>query len=174
MVCLDTLTLPAGKSARAHQEFLWIQLALQGNAKAHEQLLQRYRRSLQHLVLKMVRNPDDAQDLTIEIFARAFRHLAHYKPDYAFSTWLFRIATNCCIDFIGRKRLQLEPLHGPRVSGQKKGLWEAADQNPDPQALLIRQQRIELVQQVVNYLPSTYASLVRLRYFDELRYGRSA
>ena len=62
-----------------------------------------YKKPVYHVVLKMVRNPDDAEDLTIEAFAKAFRNLHKFNPEYAFSTWLFRIATNNCIDFIRKK-----------------------------------------------------------------------
>ncbi len=55
------------------------------------------------MILKMVRNVDDAEDLTIEAFAKAFKNLARFKKDYTFSTWLFRIATNNAIDFIRKK-----------------------------------------------------------------------
>ena len=57
------------------------------------------------MLLKMVSNRDDADDLTIEAFAKAFRNLAKFNPEYTFSTWLFRIATNNCIDFLRKKKL---------------------------------------------------------------------
>jgi len=169
-----SFTSPAEKPTRAQQECLWVQDALEGNAKAYEQLLLRYRQSLYHLVLKMVRNPDDAQDLTIQVFTRAFRYLSYFKPDYAFSTWLFRIATNCSISFIQRKKLQTVPLNGLPTPGKGASLTDLPDYSLDPQQMLIRQQRIDLVQQVVNQLPSHYAHLVRLHYFEEMRYEEIA
>ena len=57
------------------------------------------------MMKKMISNNDDAEDLTIEAFGKAFKRLAQYSPDYAFSTWLFKIASNNCIDFLRKKRL---------------------------------------------------------------------
>ena len=75
-----------------------------GDQKAYAELMQRYKDSIYFMLLKMVNNRDDADDLTIEAFGKAFKNLHQYTPDYAFSTWLFKIATNNCIDFIRRKR----------------------------------------------------------------------
>ena len=63
-----------------------IQAALDSSAKAHETLLRCYRKSVYHIALRMVRNPDDADDLTMEAFAKAFGHLSRYRPQFAFST----------------------------------------------------------------------------------------
>lgn len=72
--------------------------------KAYAVLLAKYKDSIFYMMLKMVKNQDDADDLTIEAFGKAFNRLHQYTPDYAFSTWLFKIATNNCIDFIRKKK----------------------------------------------------------------------
>ena len=66
--------------------------------------MDRYRDSIYFMLLKMVNNKDDAEDLTIEAFGKAFKKLHQYTPNYAFSTWLFKIASNNCIDFIRKKK----------------------------------------------------------------------
>ena len=66
-----------------------------------------YRESIYFMMLKMVRKKDDADDLTIEAFGKAFNRLHQYSPSYAFSTWLFKIASNNCIDFIRKKRIKV-------------------------------------------------------------------
>ena len=75
-----------------------------GDQKAYAELMSRYKDSIYYMLLKMVNNRDDAEDLTIEAFGKAFKNIKQYTPDYAFSTWLFKIATNNCIDFIRKKR----------------------------------------------------------------------
>ncbi|HMY14670.1 MAG TPA: sigma-70 family RNA polymerase sigma factor, partial [Bacteroidia bacterium] len=74
-----------------------------GNQKAYAELMSRYKDSIYFMLLKMVNNRDDADDLTIEAFGKAFKNIHQYTPDYAFSTWLFKIATNNCIDYIRKK-----------------------------------------------------------------------
>ena len=92
-------------SDKAIEDFRLIDMAVSGDDKAYARLLQRYKRPVYHMILKMVRNVDDAEDLTIESFAKAFRSLHRFKKDFTFSTWLFRIATNNTIDFIRKKKL---------------------------------------------------------------------
>src|SRR5205823_10316037 len=91
-------------SEKAQVDFKLVGQAIGGDQKAYAELLNRYKDSIYFMLLKMVNNRDDADDLTIEAFGKAFKSLHQYTPDYAFSTWLFKIATNNCIDFIRRKR----------------------------------------------------------------------
>lgn len=91
-------------SEKAQVDFKLVQQAVKGDQKAYAELMSRYKDSIYFMLLKMVNNRDDAEDLTIEAFGKAFKNLHQYTPDFAFSTWLFKIATNNCIDFIRRKR----------------------------------------------------------------------
>ncbi|MCB0277038.1 MAG: sigma-70 family RNA polymerase sigma factor, partial [Calditrichaeota bacterium] len=70
--------------------------AREGKDKAFEQLLNKYRNLVYHVMIKMVRNPQEAEDLTQEAFIKAFKALTSFNEDYAFSTWLMKIATNNC------------------------------------------------------------------------------
>ena len=164
-----------GFSPKAQRDLVLIQAALDGSAKAYEALLHCYRKSVYHIMLSMVRDPDDADDLTMETFAKAFGHLSRYRPQFAFSTWLFRIATNGCIDFVRRKKLKTQSLNAAvRLGDGESILVDVCDHAPNPQEAFIRQQRIEVVQRVVTRLPAQYARLVRLRYFEELSYAEVA
>ena len=164
-----------GFSLKAQRDLVLIQAALDGSAKAYDELLRCYRKSVYHVALRMVRNPDDADDLTMEAFAKAFGHLSRYRPQFAFSTWLFRIATNACIDFVRRKKLHTQPLNVAVALGDGESfLLDVCDHAPNPQEAFIRQQRMEVVQQAVTRLPAKYARLVRLRYFEELSYAEVA
>src|SRR6476661_249116 len=98
-------------SANAKNDFNLVARAKDGDQKAYAELMQRYKDSIYFMALKMVNNKDDAMDLTVETFGKAFENLEKYKPDFAFSTWLFRIATNNCIDFIRKKRLNVVSLN---------------------------------------------------------------
>src|SRR6476469_9402527 len=94
-------------SDKALYDYKLVCLAIENaDQQAYAELMSRYKDSIYFMLLKMVNNRDDAEDLTIEAFGKAFKNLHQYTPDYAFSTWLFKIATNNCIDFIRRKRKQ--------------------------------------------------------------------
>ena len=99
-------------SEKALEDFKLIDAAtLANDEQAYGELMKRYKKPVYHMVLKMVRNVDDAEDLTIEAFAKAFKNLHRFKKDYTFSTWLFRIATNNAIDFIRKKKLETFSLN---------------------------------------------------------------
>lgn len=163
-------------SAKALEDFRLIDLALnQNDEQAYGDLMKRYRMAVYHMILKMVRNVDDAEDLTIEAFAKAFKNLHKFKQDYTFSTWLFRIATNNAIDFIRKKRLKTMSLNTTfKNDGGEDVNIDVEDDNLNPQQEAIKSQKIELVRTFVTKLPPKYQRLVRLRYFDELSYEEIA
>ena len=146
-----------------------------GDEQAFAQLMERYKRPVYHMILKMVRNVDDAEDLTIEAFAKAFKNLHRFKKDYTFSTWLFRIATNNAIDFIRKKKLETMSLDTSFQDDNGDAVTiDVEDHNLNPQERAIKTQKIELIQLFVTKLPPKYQRLVRLRYFEELSYEEIA
>ena len=163
-------------SEKALQDFQLIDQAVnQNDEQAYALLMERYRKPVYHMILKMVRNVDDAEDLTIEAFAKAFRNLHKFKKDYTFSTWLFRIATNNSIDFIRKKKLETLSLNTAyQDEGGADVTLEVRDKSLDPQELAIKSQKIQLIQLFVTKLPAKYQRLVRLRYFSELSYEEIA
>ncbi len=162
-------------SSKALEDFRLIDMAVDGDEKAYAKLLQRYRRPVYHVILKMVRNVDDAEDLTIESFAKAFRSLSRFKKDFTFSTWLFRIATNNTIDFIRKKKLNTLSIENTYTDDNGDSVSiDVEDKNLNPQEEAIKAQKEEIIQVFVNMLPSKYQKLVRLRYFSELSYEEIA
>ena len=163
-------------SQKALQDFKLIdQATIEGDESAFAMLMERYKKPVYHMVLKMVRNVDDAEDLTIEAFAKAFKNLHRFKKDYTFSTWLFRIATNNAIDFIRKKKLDTFSLNTSFTddSGESVNI-DVQDRDRTPVEETINSQKIELVRMFVTKLPTKYQRLVRLRYFDELSYEEIA
>ncbi len=163
-------------SEKALEDFKLIDLAVSGqDEQAYADLLKRYRKPVYHMILKMIRNVDDAEDLTIEAFAKAFKNLHKFKKDFTFSTWLFRIATNNTIDFIRKKRLNTMSLHSSYKDDNGDSVTiDVEDKNLNPQEEAIKGQKIELVRMFVTKLPAKYQRLVKLRYFDELSYDEIA
>lgn len=146
-----------------------------GNQKAFAELMSRYKDSIYFMLLKMVNNRDDADDLTIEAFGKAFKNLKQYTPDYAFSTWLFKIATNNCIDFIRKKRKQTFSLDkGFESDDGDEFVLEVKSDAIGPEERMMRKQKFEAMRIVVDKLKPRYKSLVELRYFSELSYEEIA
>jgi RNA polymerase sigma-70 factor (ECF subfamily) len=158
-------------SSKALKDFELIDQAVAGDERAFGVLMSRYKNSVYYMLLKMVKNHDDAEDLTIEAFTKAFKNLPNFKKDYTFSTWLFRIATNNCIDFIRRKKIDTMSIHVP--SANEKGetsMIDLKDNSLNPQDDAISKQKMQMVREVVETLPYKYKKLVHLRYFQELSY----
>lgn len=158
-----------GLSDKARNDLLLVDLAKNGNEKAFSSLLNRYRDSLYFMLLKMVNNASDAEDLTIEAFGKAFRSLDSFTPDYAFSTWLFKIATNNCIDFIRKKQITPTPID--QLQDDLEHLTVSLQSDlPDPEETLINDQKIAVLRDIVNQLKPRYRNLIELRYYKEYSY----
>lgn len=163
-------------SPKALQDFKLIDRAVkEKDEQAFADLMKRYKKPVYHMILKMVRNVDDAEDLTIEAFAKAFKNLHRFKKDYTFSTWLFRIATNNSIDFIRKKKLETLSIHtGYQDDNGDSVTIDVQDDNLNPQEEAIKSQKIQLMRMFVDKLPPKYQRLVKLRYFQELSYDEIA
>jgi len=146
-----------------------------GDQKAYAELLNNYRDSLYFLLLKMTNNPTDAEDLTIEAFGKAFRNLHQYAPDYAFSTWLFKIAANNCIDFL-RKSKRIIFADNPNSEDEYREDYplNIPATAKDPEERVIEKQKIMLMREVVEKLKPHYRHLIELRYFKEWSYDEIA
>ena len=162
-------------SEKAQVDFKLVQQAVKGDQKAYAELMSRYKDSIYFMLLKMVNNRDDAEDLTIEAFGKAFKNLHQYTPDFAFSTWLFKIATNNCIDFIRRKRKYTFSIDKSMEndSGQEMQ-FEIKSPMLDPEEKMIKKQKAALMRDVVEKLKPRYKRLVKLRYFQERSYEEIA
>jgi RNA polymerase sigma factor (sigma-70 family) len=155
-------------SEKGQQDYKLVQKAMTGDQRSYAELLERYRDAIYFMLLKMVNNSSDAEDLTIEAFGKAFKNLQQYTPNYAFSTWLFKIATNNCIDFIRKRRANLVSIdHSDDHEGMPVNIQ---DDKPDPEENIINEQKIKLMREVVTRLKPRYRKLIELRYFNELSY----
>jgi len=161
---------------KAKRDYQLIRSAIDKNDRnAYAELMYNYRDSIYFMLLKMTNNKDDAEDLTIEAFGKAFKKLEQYTPDYAFSTWLFKIASNNCIDFIRKKKQRVYSLD---KEFQDEEGTEMASRIPagvlDPEEELIKSQKINYMRALVEKLKPHYRILIELRYFKEYSYEEIA
>jgi RNA polymerase sigma-70 factor (ECF subfamily) len=165
-----------GPSGNAKRDIELVEAARKGSEKAYADLMRRYKDTIYFMLLKMVNNRTDAEDLTIEAFGKAFTNIHQYTPQYAFSTWLFRIASNNAIDFMRKKRavtVPLEPSSGDRqVSGEYN--YNARADGYNPEESIIRDQNSQILRKMVAKLKPRYRKLLELRYFQEYSYDEIA
>ena len=162
-------------SDKAQYDYKLVLSARKGDQKAYAELMERYRDSIYFLLLKMINNRDDADDLTIEAFGKAFKNLHQYTPNFAFSTWLFKIASNNCIDFIRKKKKRLVSIDKKFENDEGGELTiSLRSQMLDPEEKIVKKQKISLLRDVVQSLKPRYRTLVELRYFKEYSYEEIA
>ncbi len=161
-------------SDRARKDFNLVKQAQKGDQHAYADLLKRYWDSIFFMLLKMVHNKDDAEDLTIEAFGKAFKNLENYQPEYAFSTWLFKIANNNAIDFIRKQRSKTISIDSQGPFPDEDNPLQIQSDIPDPEEQLIQQQKATLLRTVVSQLKPRYCRLVELRYYQEYSYEEIA
>jgi RNA polymerase sigma-70 factor (ECF subfamily) len=170
------MEITANLTKKALRDYKLVERAIgQGDQKAYAELMDNYRDSLYFMLLKMTNNPHDAEDLTIEAFGKAFKKLHQYTPDYAFSTWLFKIASNNCIDFIRKKKKYTFSID--QNFDDEEGSEMASripSQTLDPEGELVKKQKIKLMREVVDKLKPHYRTLIELRYFKEFSYDEIA
>ena len=167
------MNMNSNLSEKAQFDVRLVERAKKNDQAAYAQLMNRYREAIYYMLLKMVNNASDAEDLTIEAFSKAFKNLEQYTPNFAFSTWLFKIASNNCIDFIRKKRIDhisLDREIGDKGRASSIIIAEVSDPEED----LIKKQKASLMRHVVTTLKPRYRDLVELRYFKEYSYDEIA
>ncbi|MBN2164833.1 MAG: sigma-70 family RNA polymerase sigma factor [Marinilabiliaceae bacterium] len=162
-------------SDKAKYDLELVHKAVAGDQKAFAELMGRYRDAIYFMLLKMVNNKSDAEDLTIEAFGKAFKNIQQYSPNFAFSTWLFKIASNNCIDYLRKKRTNFVSIDGG-IGDDKDNepTIHLRDDTPDPEEHLIKGQKAILMRTIVKKLKPRYRTLIELRYFKEYSYEEIA
>ena len=159
-------------SEKAQKDYeLVIRATKNKDQQAFSDLMDKYKDPIYYMLLKMVNNNDDAEDLTLEAFGKAFNRLNQYTPNFAFSTWLFKIATNNCIDFLRKKKKNVMSIDN-RVSNNdgEEYMFEIKSDGMTPEQIAMNEQKIQLMRQYVKKLKPRYEILVEMRYFKEMSY----
>lgn len=136
-----------------------VRACLDGKSESFGVLVDRYQRPIYNAVLRMVREDDDAKDLTQTAFINAYENLEKFDPGHAFFSWLYRIATNATINFLNRKKFQ-EPLSDEHISDQK-----------NPQEIHSESQLSDKIQRSLMELTMDHRMVIVLRHFVDFTYS---
>ena len=151
-----------------------VEQAVGGSEQAYKKLVNKYERALYFHILKMIKNKDKVEDLVQEVFVKAFDNLTSYSTNYAFSTWLYRIATNHTIDYLRKKKLQTLSIDEPVKSGDGEMKMQLPDDSAQTDQNIIQSQRQKIVQQAIDDLPKKYRDVIKLRHMQEKSYQEIA
>lgn len=162
-------------SDKGKKDLVLVEKALNGSQPAYAELMEKYRESIYYMMLKMVSKDEDAEDLTIEAFGKAFNRLHQYSPSFAFSTWLFKIASNNAIDFIRKKRIKVTSMEtGYTNSDGEAIVIDVESSEKDPEQEAIHTEKVKHMRNIVQTLKPRYRELIEKRYFLELSYEEIA
>lgn len=150
-----------------------IRSVLDGNINDFEQLVTAYEKNVYNLALRMVGDPDDAADITQETFIKAYRALGSFRGDSKFSSWLYRIASNVCLDFLrSRSRRAQVPLSFENED--EEGEIELPDMSQNPEKVLMKKLSMEAVRRGMEKLPPKQRQILVLRELCGLSYAELA
>jgi len=152
------------------QEAQIVRRVLQGDVNAFEKLVTEYEKAVYAIAQRMTGNPEDAADMTQETFIKAYNSLQSFRGDSKFSVWLYRIASNVCLDFLrSRSRKQTVSLSVEDDEGEEAQL-DIADESQSPEVLLERGLTRNAVRRGLDALPPDYRQILLLREIQGLSY----
>ncbi len=151
-----------------------ISSALAGNQAAYKELLNRHKRAIFQIILKIVRDRDEAEDLVQETFMRAFHSLASYRSEFRFSTWLYKIAANCAIDYLRKKKIEALSLDKPVDTDDGTVGIDLPDASFNPEEKLWEKQRQISINEAIDSLPDKYREVILYRHRDDQSYEEIA
>jgi RNA polymerase sigma factor (sigma-70 family) len=163
-----------GSLERRSEDALLIRSALRGDQAAYKRLMKKYHAALFNLICRLVRNRAEAEDLTQEAFVKAFASLKNFNAEYAFTTWLYKIATNNTIDYIRKRKLDTFSINKPIESDESDYTFELPDVTHQPDRELMQGQKKVMIEEAISRLPEKYRRVIVLRHTEERDYAEIA
>jgi RNA polymerase sigma factor (sigma-70 family) len=151
-----------------------IKKALAGNEAAYSLLLRRHKDAIYRMIVRIVRNQEEARDLVQETFMKAFGSLSSYKCQYRFTTWLYKIAANSCIDYLRKRRLVSVSLDQPLETKDGEVTIEVADWTYNPEQDLTSRQKSLSIDAAIDSLPRKYREVILYRHKQDKSYEEIA
>ncbi|MBC7684901.1 MAG: sigma-70 family RNA polymerase sigma factor [Bdellovibrionales bacterium] len=156
----------------SEKDRLLVERIKNGETLAFDRLVAPYRRRLQLQIVRIVKDQSDAEDVLQETLIRAYRGIRNFRGEASFYTWIFRIAFNCAIAFVTRRRQMLEASPGSE-SGYRSGAWEASGCE-GPEELACGKQMAATVGAALESMRPEFKAAIMLREFDGMSYGEIA
>lgn len=163
------------ENIKLDEDFEAIKKVLDGNKSAFEFLQKKYIRTIQALIKRMIKDEDDVEDLVQETFIKAYRSLSSFRFGFSFSSWLYRIASNGCIDFLRKRRFDTISINQSFTNDDdEEQEFQIKDVTYQPDINVILRERKEALEKAINQLPGNYREIIRLRHEEELDYNQIA
>lgn len=165
---------PEPSSKSKSEDMLWIEDALAGDQSAYEKLMKKYYQHIYNLIYRMIFKKEDVEDLTQEAFIKAFNSLENFDKQFAFSTWLYKIATNNSIDYLRKKKLSTFSIDKEIESDENDFKFEIPDSDYVPDNNIIEEQRKKIIEEAIEQLPAKYKKVIIMRHKQDKEYEEIA
>ncbi|MBM3310075.1 MAG: sigma-70 family RNA polymerase sigma factor [Candidatus Aminicenantes bacterium] len=167
--------MPEDSKSSATDDLRLVRRALRGDRKAFEMIVRKYQQPLVQYVGRMVREREQALDVSQEVFLRAYASLASFRPEYKFSTWLYRIASNYLIDSWRKKKLATVSIDQPLEEGAEDGpCLQLADESASVVRTLELKELRKRLERAIDRLPPHLRELFVWRHVNGLSYEEMA
>jgi RNA polymerase sigma factor (sigma-70 family) len=164
----------AGRTESRKEDLQLIAAALRGEQAGYGTLMKKYRDPIFNLIFRIIRDREQVEDLTQETFVKAFASLGSFNREFAFSTWLYKIATNSSIDYIRKKKLQTTSINKPISHEDSDYTLELPDSTYEPDKFIIQRQKSKVIAEAIEKLPPKYRQVIILRHNEERDYAEIA
>lgn len=153
------------------EDYITIRSILDGNKDDFAKLQKKYRSVILALIRRMIKDEDDVQDLVQETFIKAFNNIDKFQFGYTFSSWIYRIASNNCIDFLRKKRISFISIDKPISSSDDEDMtMEIEDKEYMPDLSILNDEKVNALRKAIDELPINYKEIIHLRHNEELDY----
>lgn len=143
------------------QEREWVKEVLAGNKQAYAHIINKYKNQLYATILRMTKNPQDAQDLVQDAFIKVYHQLDKYDGKGSFSSWIYRVTINHCMDEFRKKSYKMKKVE----------LHEESAINPkSPEVIFFKKEKNRQLERLISTLPEDERMIILLRYVNELSY----
>ena len=138
-----------------------IMQCLKGDVDAFELLISKYKRLIYSTAYRMMGNNEEAEDISQEVFIRIYNSLHRYNPEYKFTTWIMKITSNLCLDYLRKRKGEAIPLDDGII---------IKDDKDTPEEEYLRKENSKVVQQAINRIPDKYREYLILYHYRNLSY----
>jgi RNA polymerase sigma factor (sigma-70 family) len=168
-ICL--VTLNENKKISNLEDVETVNRILNGDSEAFAILQKKYKRIIASLIRRMIKDEDDVMDLTQDTFIKTYNGLSKYQSSYSFSSWLFKIASNTCIDFLRKKRFGFVSISQGYGDSEDGGELEIKDDSYIPDMNVLTSERRKVLLEAIEQLPDNYKKIIKMRHGEELDYS---
>lgn len=138
-----------------------VKKCLRGNGEAFQHIVTKYKKKIYNIAYRYTGNAQDALDITQEVFIKAYDSLNTYNFSYKFSSWILKIATNYCLDFKKKKKIDVIPL---------KPELDYGDSIHSPEAVLLQKENKNTIEDLIDSLPDKYRILIIMYHTQNMSY----